>query len=289
MALGVNDFRKPDWMSNPNIKPYVFVREENRIKNPGAINNFPWFDSNFEIIEPQHIDNSAFGKTILKLDELAFGMAGMTTPPWVFYDCGVMPGIVVGYAARTAWLPDTFRTKLNILPGQEWAPISLFIAIPTVSPNTWMSHNLASTNSFMEKEEQFKHLGFFTKAFGLWYANIERSYGITQWHSPALKLHPNYGDFELCTTYTPLHDYPNSVTYCLTVNSADWFRIVDRDKIPSRFLERFEAARTLDPKDHEALKTVQRTLEQKKHRFYLWGREILQKKIGDPLTLYTKK
>lgn len=259
------------------------------MKNPGTIHKFAWFDHDYKMIEPQHVENADFGKTILKLDELAFGLAGMTTPPWVFYDCGVMPGIVVGYAAKTSWLPEIFRTKLGVSENQEWTPISLFIAIPTVATNTWMSHNLASTNSFMRKEEQFKHLGFFTKAFGLWYANIERSYGITQWHSPALKLHPNYGDFELSTTYTPLHDYPNSVTYCLTVNPNDWLRMINRDKIPSRFLERFEPIGGIDPKNHDDLKSIQQQLEQKKHRLYLWGREILQKKIGEPLTLYTKK
>ncbi len=281
-------FEKPKWMQDPNIKPYIFVREENRIKFPGTIHKFDWFNHDFLTFEPQKIENSDFGKSILKLDALAFGHAGMPTPPWVFYDCGVMPGLVVGYAAKTKSLPDIFRQKLAVSEGQEWTPISLFIAIPTVAPNTWMAHNLASTNSFMRKEDQHRHLGFFTKAFGLWYANIERSYGITQWHSPALKLHPNYGDFELVTTYTPLHDYPSSVTYSLTVNATDWMRMLDREAIPSRFLERFEPIGAINPKDPEDLTRVQLHLELKKDRYYLWGREILQKKLGETLTLYRK-
>src|SRR5882757_9791034 len=99
---------KPEWMSNPNIRPYVFVREENRIANAGSVHQFPWFEHNYMMFEPQKIENSDFGKSILKLDELAFGHAGMPTPPWVFYDCGVMPGLVVGYAAKTKFLPPIF-------------------------------------------------------------------------------------------------------------------------------------------------------------------------------------
>jgi hypothetical protein len=65
--------------------------------------------------------------------------------------------------------------------------------------------------------------------------------------------------------------------------------MVDRDRIPSRFLERFEPIGSINPKDTEDLQKTQLLLEQKKVRFYLWGRELLQKKIGEPLTLYREK
>lgn len=289
MKIDFSQFEKPSWMTDENVRPYIFSREENLISQPGSFHKFDWFNHDYLMFEPQKMDNTDFGKSILKLDELAFGHAGMTTPHWVFYDCGVMPGLVAGFAAKTKWLPPIINQKLDIKDHQEWAPISLFIVIPTVAPHTWMAHNLASTNSFTRKENHLKHLGFFTKAFGLWYANIERSYGITQWHSPALKLHPNYGDFELITTYTPLHDYPNSVTYCLTVNANDWLRMQDREKIPSNFLERFEPIGAINPKDNEDLKRIQLQLEQKHHRLYLWGKEILQKELGEPLTLYRQR
>lgn len=65
--------------------------------------------------------------------------------------------------------------------------------------------------------------------------------------------------------------------------------MADRDKVPSRFLDRFTPIGTINPKDHEDLKRIQLRLEAKNEHIYLWGREILQKNLGDPLTLYSKK
>lgn len=279
---------KPKWLKSKNIKPYVFVRQENRILQPGSLHEFPWFKNDFILKDPLKMKESRFGHAIMNLDSMAFGKQQMVTPPWVFYDCGVLPGLIVGFAAKTESLSVKLKRKLKADPLEEWTPISLFIVIPTVQSGTWMAHNLASVNSFLDNKEQYKYLGFLTKAFGLWYANIERLYGVTQWHSSALKLHPIFGEFQLITTFTPLHDYANSVTYCCLVDSKSWPQLFDKKMHPS-FKNKYTSIGTLDPKNEKALKKLQKRLEEQKEKIYLSGVEILNKPIGEPIHLYKKK
>jgi hypothetical protein len=285
----LENYPKPDWLSDKNIRPYVFVRQENRVLQPGSLHEFPWFKHNFILKDPLKMKESYFGHAIMNLDAMAFGKQQMVTPPWVFYDCGVLPGIITGFAARTESLPIKLRKKLKADPAEEWTPISLFIVIPTVQAGTWMAHNLASVNSILEKKEQYKYLGFLTKAYGLWYANIERLYGVTQWHSPALRLHPNFGEFQLITTFTPLHDYANSVTYCCLVDSGIWPQIIDKKLSDRKFSNKYRSIGTLDSQDEKALKKLQKRLEDDKEKIYLSGLEILNKEMGEPIHLYKKK
>ncbi len=280
---------KPAWLNSKDIRPYVFVRRENRSMHPGQTHDFNWFDDNFLEIDPLRMKNAQFGLQIMKLDQKAFGQQQMVTPPWVFYDCGVLPGFIAGFAARTESLSTKLQRKLDVSVDSEWTPISLFIAIPSVQANTWMAHNLASVNSLLPRDEHFKHLGFLSKAYGLWYSNIERLYGVTQWHSPALRLHPNYGEFELVSTYTHLHDYSNSVTYCCNVKAEYWKQSFDKEFLAPSFKKQFEVVSDLDPKVEKNLKTLQLRIEEKRESFYLNGHEVLNKKMGEKLHLYKKK
>lgn len=285
----LENYPMPEWLSDKNIRPYVFVRQENRVLQPGSLHEFPWFKHNFILKDPLKMKESHFGHAIMNLDAIAFSKQQMVTPPWVFYDCGVLPGVIAGFAARTESLPIKLKRKLKVDPLEEWTPISLFIVIPTVQAGTWMAHNLASVNSILERKDQYKSLGFLSKAFGLWYANIERLYGVTQWHSPALKLHPNYGEFQLITTFTPLHDYSNSVTYCCLIDPKVWPQIMDKNISEKKFLNKYKSIGMLNPTDEKALRKLQQRLEDQKEKIYLSGLEILNKKIGEPIHLYKKK
>lgn len=288
MSKVLPDEYKPDWFTSGEVKPFIFARKENRSARPGIRNKCDWFGSKFLEFDPLRMDSSRFGHQIMTLDNLAFGQQEMATPPWVFYDCGVLPGIIMGYAARADSVSKTVKKILKVKSEDKWVPVSMFIAIPTVQKNAWMAHNLASINSVLGPEERYRHLGFLTKAFALWYANMERLYGVTQWHSPAIKLHPCYGEFELVSTYTRLHDYPNSVTYSCIVKTEYWKQMFDRTYIPPSFKKKFKKSSVLDPKDKEAIKKAQRFLEKNSGALYLSGHEVLNKKLGEKLGLYKK-
>ena len=140
-----------------------------------------------------------------------------------------MPGIVVGFAVRTSKLSEAIRKVLPVNDRLEWTPISLFICIPTNEDNHWVAHNLCSVNSLLDKKDNFSCLGFLSKAFGLWYFNVQKLYGITQWLNPALGVHTSFGLFRLVTAYTPIHNIPASLTYLAEVDSSLWTRFVEEE------------------------------------------------------------
>src|SRR6185437_5361315 len=96
------------------------------------------------------------------------------------------------------------------------------IIIPTIRKGEWVAHNLCTANSLVDEGDQLYALGFFTKAFGLWYASVEILCGFAQWQSPALRLHSHYGSFEILTAYTPIHSHARTLTYRSIINGAYW-------------------------------------------------------------------
>lgn len=282
-----------DWIKNEYIRPYFFVRKDNWLKNPGEhLKNCSWFDG-LDVLQrdPLSMKEENFARTILEIEGRAFQQSGMPMPGWVFFDCGLIPGIVSGFCYKTDKLPETIKTVLgsNFL-NTVWTPLSLFIAIPCGNQKEWVAHNLSSINALLPKEERFYGLGFLSKAFGLWYANIDQLCGMTQWQSPALKLHVNYGDFSLLTAYTPVHSHPQTLTYRCKLDFQAWERFFTKEKDAS-FDERFNQIEKayVNPKDRESLIWLQKEIENDKGPFYLKPDEIRNVSLADELNLYTKK
>lgn len=288
------------WMKDPNIRPYVFVRPENRISQPGDFHNqetaghFDWFPHEVLYKNPMHMDQVEFANRILTLEAKAFGPTGMEMPRWVFYDCAIVPGFVAGFAHRTSALPSALRAALNISEGpvseDDWTPLSLFIIIPTMSSDgEWVAHNLCSVNSILPKAEQYFGIGFLSKAFGLWYANVRTCCGITQWASPAVRLHSHYGDFEVLTSYTPVHSFARTLTYRVKVDVNHWASFLSKMPLDDGFLQRYqEAGFEVDPTSESSLVAFQRRLEQGEGPYFLRGAETVAKSLTDRLTVYRR-
>jgi hypothetical protein len=223
-----------------------------------------------------------------------------------------MPGFVAGFAARVSSLPKKLRDLMDPekfpapkspmlqlqnqgfpypkkLDEMEWVPLSLFIIIPTMHKGEWVAHNLCSVNSILEKDEQYYGLGFISKAFGLWYSNVELCSGMTQWGGAALKLHSHYGYLELVGGFAPVHSHANTVTYRVEVNSECWERFFDRGE-DLAFLERYAPAGFhVDPKDLASQIQLQQKIESGEGPFYLSTSELSKNKLGDRLTIYRPK
>lgn len=289
------------WMKDGNIRPYVFVRPENRIPRPGEMHaqvsngKFDWFPHEVLYKNPLEMDQVGFADRILTLESKAFGPSGMAMPRWVFYDCAIVPGFVAGFAHRTSALPAVVKTALNIsdekVGEDDWTPLSLFIIIPTMSRDgEWVAHNLCSVNSLLAKQDQFYGIGFISKAFGLWYANVRTCCGMTQWTSPAVRLHSHYGDFEVLTAYTPVHSYSRTLTYRVKVDVGHWSSFFNKHPVDDGFLERYQAAGfEIDPKDEKSLIAFQRRLERREGPYFLHGAETVAKSLTDSLTIYQRK
>lgn len=96
-------------MHSGDIRPYVFVRPENRILNPGARHHLDWFGHEPIIKNPMDLRELSFADRIYSIEERAFGPSNMAMPRWVFYDCAVIPGFVAGFAARPQALSSAAR------------------------------------------------------------------------------------------------------------------------------------------------------------------------------------
>lgn len=287
------DHPKLGWMKDDNIRPYVFVRPENRMPEPGKFHQtIDWFPHKVLYKNPLEMDQVKFADRILNLETKAFGPSGMEMPRWVFYDCAIVPGFVAGFAARTSSLSEATRKALsvdgeNAVAEEEWTPLSLFIIIPTMSDKgEWVAHNLCSVNSILPKELQYYGIGFLSKGFGLWYANVQKVCGMTQWTSPSVRLHAHYGDFEVLTSFTPVHSYSHTLTYRVQVDATGWSKFFSKDGLDNIDSKYKRAGFNVEPTNEESLIRFQRKLEAGEGPFYLNGAETISKPLGEPLTVY---
>ncbi len=285
--------KKADWYTkgaaSGDIRPYVFVRPENKIQNPGSRHHSDWFPMEPIYLNPLEIENLEFAEQIYYIEGRAFGPANMAMPRWVFYDCAIIPGFVAGFAMRTSALPANIRQVMRVKDSQEWTPLSLFIIIPTMAKGQWAAHNLCAINSLLPENERLYGLGFLSKAFGLWYANVESCIGFTQWGSPALKLHTHYGHMQIVTAYTPVHSHANTVTYRVEVETPVWEKFFTRQP-DLQFLEKYRPAGfEVDPKDEKTMIALHKMVQNHQGPFYLSAADIASKKLTDPLVVYQSK
>lgn len=278
-----------DWLLSEDIKPYVFVRPESRIASPGTRHNLDWFSREPVYKNPLATSELAFADRILHLEGQAFGPKAMAMPRWVFYDCACVPGFIAGFAHRTATLPAALKDFYAPCAEDEWTPLSLFIIIPTMVPGEWAAHNLCSVNAVLSKQESYYGLGFLSKAFGLWYANVEVCLGFTQWASPAIHLHTHYGNFEVLTAYTPIHSYARTITYKCRVDVDEWHRFFTRQENETFHRECVPAGFQVEPVNEGSLRDFQSRLERREGPFYLDAVEVKRKKLDEPLTVYRRK
>jgi hypothetical protein len=152
-----------------------------------------------------------------------------------------------------------------------------------------VAHNLCAINSLVPVQDRLYGLGFLTKAFGLWYANVKTCVGMTQWGKPALKLHSHFGYLEVITAFTPIHTYATTMTYRCQVSIHVWDLFFTRTE-DQYFLTHFYASDVeIDPKSQSSMVNLQKRIEAQEGPFYLSPVEIHQKGLLESQTLYLKK
>jgi hypothetical protein len=281
---------KATWMSSDDIRPYVFVRPENSIANPGTRHVIDWFKNKNPIFKnPLNLKELPFAEAVYQIEWKSFGDKEMAIPRWAFYDCAAMPGFIAGFAARTKTVPKKVLEILNYSVDEEWCPLSLFIIIPTMHKGEWVAYDLCAINSVLPKEDQYYGLGFLTKAFGLWYANVEQCSGMTQWGSPALKLHSNYGHLEVIGSYAPLHTHAQTMTYRCQVDTACWEKFFTKEE-DFAFVEKHALTDlTIDPSSEASMISLQNKIQDNLGPYFLSASEISKTKLTDPLRIYQLK
>jgi hypothetical protein len=278
------------WLESEDYRPYVFVRPENKIDQPGTRHRLDWFEKLNPIYKnPLDLKELAFANAIYQIEWKAFGHQDLAIPRWVFYDCAAMPGFVAGFAGRTKKIPHKILELLNYSEDEEWCPLSLFIIIPTMHKGEWVAYDLCSVNSMLPKEEQLYGLGFLSKAFALWYANVAQCSGMTQWGSPSLKLHSNYGHLEMIGAYAPLHTHAKTMTYRCQVNIECWEKFFTKEP-DLGFLESYGPTDlSVEPNNEESMIQLQNKIQNNEGPFFLSASEIARRGVRDPLTIYKLK
>jgi hypothetical protein len=271
-----------DWFHNPDVRPYVFVRKDNLPAKPSSFHKFE-FPHPPIMKDPFFLKESTFATQILRLENRCFQSIGLTLPRWAFYDCSIMPGIVAGFAYKQKNLPAAVRKVMPIDESLEYVPISLFICIPTADRH-WVAHNLCSVSSIVAPEDRFPYLGFLTKAFGLHYFNVQHLFGMTQWGSQAIKVHSNYGDFKVVSAYNEIHDYPETLTYLVDVDSRMWGQFLEDDASGGK--RSTSSKYVIHPKDPTGMKQLHYALEAGEGPFYLNGKDFLDGSAEDQIQVY---
>lgn len=160
--------------------------------------------------DPLKTSSKNFIKKLHQLDDLSFAQQGMGMEPWVFLDCGFLPGYAFGFCIKGNNLSKGDREFLK-MSSEEYFPVSMYIAIPTADKTVWFGHNLSSLN--VKLETPLKGLGFLTKREALSYARTYILRGATQWDSKALYLHLKFGPLKILSALTPAHSVEESLVY----------------------------------------------------------------------------
>ena len=190
---------------------------------------------------------------------------------------------------KTAKLPAAIKKVMRYKDDFEWTPLSLFIIIPTMKKGEWVAHNLCAVNSMVGPEDRLYGLGFLSKAFGLWYANVETCCGMTQWGNAALKLHSHYGHMQILTAYTPVHSYAKTITYRSQVNVECWEEFFTKEE-DLGFLEKYQPSGLIvDPASEQSMIDLQVRIQNGEGPFFLSASDISSKKLTDPLMVYRAK
>jgi hypothetical protein len=209
-------------------------------------------------MNPQARRHDRFVNQIRQLDELTFGPVGMPMPQWVFYDCAVMPGAVFGFGAPAANLEPWVRHCLKVPEGYEGlVPLSTFIAIPMLVPDTWLMYSLCDVNQIAPGAAP-EGLVQLTMILGLTVFRVKHLYGTTQWRTPKLRDFARLGPLDVVTAYTPAHSMPRTLTFHSAVTDDGIHAVLSgADTTPTAPL----ATHLLDVDDEVMLRRLQSEVE----------------------------
>jgi len=211
------------------------------------------------LFDPLRSESTRILERLSALDAATFGPGEMSMPRWILLDGAGLSGAIIGLGVRAQDASPAVRELLGIGSGDSGlVPYSMFIAIPSFEPRTWVGHNLASLAVRQPEGETLQGLGALTKAIALRALSARWQLGAAQWDSVALRVHSRLGALRLLTAWTPAHSKPWTFTYRARIDE-EHLRHLARD--PGGRISVPDAERWLWSDDHEGMQGLQREIE----------------------------
>ena len=238
--------------------PFLVVPKRNR---PAVFpERLPEQLAPLEIYDPQRLQNADFVTLIQRLDDLSFGPRGLHMPGWVFYDCGVMPGIVFGFGRPRDQMRPWILRVLGVPDDYDGlVPLTLFIAIAMLPPRSWLVYTLTSLNEVAPGATS-ERLIRDTLASGLGLLNVETLYGTIQWRSRSLPHYTAIGPLDVISAWTPAHDIPSTLTFQVKIPPTGTSRLLHSSHVITSDAPAPNALVNVD--DPTDLQNLQRSVEQ---------------------------
>jgi hypothetical protein len=188
-----------------DAKAYVVVTQDHQSKlnlNPLGVT----IDAEF-VFDPLKVSDANIIDQLKWLDNISFGGQGMGMEKWMFLDCAALPSAIFGLMVPSHYLPQHEQKKHST----KYVPITMMMAIPTLSPGEWFGHNLSSIAKQMNLPQ--KGWGLLTKLLGIECLSSFKFRGATQWGNPAISLHSSLAPLKLLSVYTPGHSKTHTLCY----------------------------------------------------------------------------
>ena len=202
-------------LKGQDLVPFLIVTDRNRAVVDTS--RLPETGEPLYVVNPQCVENAEFVALVQKLDDLSFSPMGLEMPGWVFYDCGVMPGIVFGYGVRAEKIRPWIRRSLGVSQDYDGlVPLTLFIAIAMLPSRSWLVNTLTGLDD-VAPGATVEGIVTRTLAGGLFLLPIDDLYGTVQWRSRSLPRYTALGPLDVLTAWTPAHDILSTLTFKVKV------------------------------------------------------------------------
>ncbi len=202
-----------------------------------------------------HMSSGPFLDLIQHLDSRCYTVLQMRMPRWAFYDCGELPGAIIGLGRRAAELgPEVLRALEVPEDYTGLVPLTMFVAIPTLEAGHWLGHTINSIREVMDAgpTEGARRL---TVAIALSALRAVRFTATTQWASDQLDVIAHFGPLELLAAWVPQHDKPGTCVVRAECDEAKLDRALSSDPPTARF------SRVVDPDNETALIGLHQDIE----------------------------
>lgn len=223
-----------------------------------------------DCLDPTRVHSGPFLDLLQRLDALTFGPLGMSMPRWALYDCGELPGFVLGMGAEAADLNPRARRAMQVPKGYEGlVPLSMYITIPMLGQGCWLGHSICSLNEVSPGATR-PGLRLLSMALGLRALGAQRVWGSTLWSSPKLEVLSRFAPLRLQAALLPAHSEPASCVFTFEVEPTRFERALSLVRVPAPRVQR-----SLDIHDMQQLRALQEDL-QRGEAWSLVGAPVVQ-------------